>query len=383
MRLSLPIFVLSSLKQVVSMANSSGDRHTSRIGLARLDANAVKLDGLNIGVEEISRKVEDLDLEIKEISRKLDEPRPVALNLHAHVQGSGLVSATSNMHSNPTAASHAQLQIVVRQEPQAVSKDDLMELRSAIMSAITGERGGHGLSSAEAGRTSQLSDTDRITVNSAILRDLSSHPNTLSRAMAFLGEDPCNCRPIRERRSIADSRWLSWRYEFRQRHDVRCPYRQFEGGSWRHRLSLQLMPFMRKTVQVAFSATRRGGGCHIEFPIRVFSTVKRSESYIFEIFDGFPARCNARERGSAKVYESDRAWINRRTGKWFAGFEWDVAKVRKQLAQMRQLLLGAKGNGVGSIGDKDEEGHTVFYVSLSSKLSPRLEASNTSITMEL
>ncbi len=240
------------------------------------------------------------------------------------------------------------------------------------MLAITGERadttaGGLNGLAATAGQLSRRQlPFDREKLSSTILGDVTSNSSAFCSAMEFVGRSViCKCRPVgnKRRMEIGNSRWLSWRYEARRQHEASCPYKQFEGPSWRHQLAIQLMPFMRKTVQLAFNATRRGGGYDIEFPIRVFSTVKRSESYIFRLFDAFPGRCNALVRKMSPE-ESDRAWFSQRTQTWFGGFEWDVPTVREHLVRVRRYLLEAEGNGLGSIGDKDESGHTVLYVSL-------------------
>lgn len=101
----------------------------------------------------------------------------------------------------------------------------------------------------------------------------------------------------------------------------------------------------------------------MEFPIRVFSTVERTESYIFQMFDNFPTLCNAKKRARILAHGLERTWIERSTNNWFGGFEWDVARVREELVRLRHRLLEAEVEGIGSLGDKDEAGFTVIYVS--------------------
>lgn len=293
-----------------------------------------KLDTLNIGATELAERVEAFQSGIEEISQKLDDPRPVRIEFHAAAGAS--ISATPTLSAGPTAGSIAQVQVVLRHETQPVTKEDLEDLRKGMMLTITGQgaiRHTQPLAKPEASirAASHLAEAEKSFLNLAIRHDLTSHPRTFSEAMTYMADDPCDCRPVNTFWMVGGG-WLSWRHKMKRRHNPGCRYSRIDGRSWKPELSLQLMPFLRKTIQIGFGVATGGGGFQLEFPFKVFPTVKRSESYIFQMFDYFPRICNAKLRTPDWIHNPGQNMFITQWGAWSAGFDWDPPRCARNFA---------------------------------------------------
>ena len=267
----------------------------------------------------------------------------------------------------------SQLELTVRQESSA-TKEELLELRNAVMPVIMGIQ--TKLSSLDRAAASRLSDGDKADLVTQLRRELISHPGTLrdardyltlrdnlSPALAPKSSQQCRCHSQWKQKSVARGPF-SFRFKTGGRHEPTCPQKCPSTLSWKYQLDIQLLPFLNKTVELTFGATFCGGGFQVESPLTVFATVKRSESRIFQLFEQSPDRCGARKRR----VNQPAAWWRLQKGdreqdyEMFFGYTWDVEVAKRQLQQVHGSLLEASENGFGSISDKDEYGHTILHV---------------------
>jgi hypothetical protein len=67
----------------------------------------------------------------------------------------------------------------------------------------------------------------------------------------------------------------------------------------------------------------------------------------------------------------------------FFGYTWDVEVAKRQLQQVHGSLLETSGNGIGSISDKDEYGHTILHVrSEEIEFDQNCQSTNTPLTRQ-
>src|SRR6202000_335488 len=167
------------------------------------------------------------------------------------------------------------------------TREEITALRNAIIPVMTGKQ--PRLSILDSAATVRLSDAAKVDLAALLQWELMSRPSTLRDTCDFLmprdnlpptlakPSQQCRCRPQRKRKSMRRG-LLSFNYETRGRHEPTCPQSRPGAHSWKYHLAVQLLPFLNKTVNLAFGATFQCGGFQIEFPLTVFSTVKRSES---------------------------------------------------------------------------------------------------------
>jgi hypothetical protein len=65
----------------------------------------------------------------------------------------------------------------------------------------------------------------------------------------------------------------------------------------------------------------------------------------------------------------------------FAGFNWDIDITRRELQSAYKFLSHANSEGIGSLGDKDEHGHTTLNVC--SREKPRTTTAATNNAQEI
>lgn len=316
-------------------------------------ANAAQLDRIGSRIEEIGPKMDELGASSHEVHMKVDG------------LGERVISTQSKIAS--------QLELTVRQESSA-TKEELLELRNAVMPVIMGIQ--TKLSSLDRAAASRLSDGDKADLVTQLRRELMSHPGTLrdacdyltlwdnlSPALAPKPSQQCRCHSQWKQKSVARGPFY-FRFKTGGSHEPTCPQKCPSALSWKYQLGIQLLPFLNKTVELTFGATFCGGGFQVESPLTVFATVKRSESRIFQLFEQFPDRCGARKRR----VNQPAAWWRLQKGdreqdyEMFFGYTWDVEVAKHQLQQVHGSLLEASENGIGSISDKDEYGHTILHV---------------------
>ena len=223
----------------------------------------------------------------------------------------------------------------------------------------------------------RLSQGNQILLGTEVRRELIMHPSSLKDVCDFTTRQmeqlkvgsqfrsSCSCR--KRRNAGIDFGFLSFRYQHRIIHTADCPEKYSQASSQRLRLAIQLLPFLDKTVEMTFGATFQGGGFQLQPPLRVFTTVKRSDSSIFQLFETFPERCRAKPTGSQWI---DHGWKTARNGKMeqsFYCYTWDVNIVKIELQQLRRSLLDIRKQEPGSLHQRDELGHTILHVSTATR----------------
>jgi hypothetical protein len=317
--------------------------------------NATQLNGIGSGIEEIGPKMDQLGKSSQEMHMKVDG------------LGDRIISTQSKIAS--------QLELMTRQE-SSVTKEELLDLRNAVMPVITGIQ--TKLSNLDRAVAYRLSDGDKADLVTQLRRELMSHPSTLRDACDYLTHEdnsPPALEPKPSQQCRCHSQWrqkfvargpFSFRFKTGGRHEPTCRRRCSSALSWKYQLGIQLLPFLNKTVELTFGATFRGGGFQIEPPLTVFATVKRSESCIFQLFEQFPDQCGARKRcmdqpTPAGLWRLQKGELEQ-DYEMFIGYSWDVTVAKRRLKQVHDSLLEASKNGIGSISDKDQYGHTILHV---------------------
>ncbi|KAI9164088.1 hypothetical protein HJFPF1_05724 [Paramyrothecium foliicola] len=318
-------------------------------------------------------KLKDLQMNIEGEALKTDN---LAHAVHCLRSESNIIGTTVQ-HTNSEVQSLRET--VVSQQKEALTqisstiRNDsssmqlqIMRLRDDILPLLIGQQTSFSeLMNRE--ESLKLAEQNREGLLAELRKELVKHPSTMREACNFqvaqlesssvpLGmEAPCHCRSHRNTKS-ATFGFLSFHYETRDSHSPTCQEKYMRSTSQKFRLALQLLPFLNRTVELTFGATFYGGGFHIDPPLHLFATVQRSRSYMFRLFDSFPESCNAVTKGSEK---QDNMWST--PGTSFNRYEWDVEQARLQLQLLYRSLLDMERNGLGSLQDRDENGHTVLH----------------------
>ena len=152
-------------------------------------------------------------------------------------------------------------------------------------------------------------------------------------------------------------------------HGEGCPYAPL-GQQPKHHLftfSIQLLPFFAKTVSLSLGASFYTGGLSIYPSLAISTTVRRSESPLFRLFDEFPLLC-ARKRFRDEEYTrwlelgNTQLWVSDNGGAVFR-LDWDEDAVPYQLGILRRNICSLATRGSASLSDQDDRGNTVLHVS--------------------
>lgn len=254
------------------------------------------------------------------------------------------------------------------------NKEDITALRDAIVPLLLGQQS--WLSDTD-GNTlvTKLSSQDKADLTKELRSELLSHLSVLREACDFHRaeaviavnkqepENHCHCHPQRNTKSVSLG-FLSLRYETCVSHVCTCK-KKLAPSFLRLRLAFQLLPFLEKTVEFVFGGTFMGGGCHVDSPLRVFRTIKRSESAVFQLFDVFVKRAGAKQKGSPWL---THMWHLKEEGVAFHCYDWSEGTARAELNLLHQQLIDMGGSGQGSIHDTDECGNTILHVGTRSRV---------------
>ncbi|KAH7325720.1 hypothetical protein B0I35DRAFT_117345 [Stachybotrys elegans] len=314
-----------------------------------------KLQALEMNFEEETRKTA---VTAQEIQRLLSEAETIGTTTQ---RTSAEVQSLRDMVMSQQKDTVKQIK-----NDSSSAQQQIMKLRDEILALLIGQQASlTELMSKD--ETLKLAEQHKRDLLAELRKELITHPSTMRRAcdtqVSQLESSsvpwdiaaPCFCRSHRNTRSMAFG-FLSFYYETRNSHSATCQETHMRSTSQKFRLALQLLPFLNKTVELTFGATFFGGGFHVETPLRLFGTVQRSQSYMFQLFDSFPEACNAVMKGSP---QADSMW--RTEGTTFDCYEWDVGRARFQLQQLYRSLLEMERQGSGSLRDRDEYGHTFLH----------------------
>ena len=257
--------------------------------------------------------------------------------------------------------------------------------------------------SIESQRTSQdISEAKQGVVQHSVRRELMRCPSSLAEASASLRVRRCRCRPVRE--FTDTSFWgLSFRAEESNEHWAGCRYAKSGARSWAYSARAALTPFLNLTLELAIGATARGTAWSLASPLRLYATVRRSGSPLFQAFDSLPFSCvesyrventrddvvvKGRPGNTRNVTEFAAVLPHLRTfcgaltnirsivpdhhsvystiyWHWDSAIHvhWDIDAVKCRLQDLSVQIRRLGQQGV-SVGDVDEQGRTILFVSL-------------------
>lgn len=361
-----PLGQIQLLRQALFRTNTrargSSQHNALAIQESRLAAH-VQLDHLGRSTALVHREVSVVSSGIANLSVSTASAASKLEGIESHVQG--LASNVDSLREELNSTTHR-----------------LLDLQHLILST-TGERApacprpGRVPAVAAAAATTRLSEPENMVLAGELQRRFVLQPSLMRDACNFtvaqtarLSTWPCQCGTLRRETALRLGP-LSLNVETKRKHDKTCPRAHVAGSAWRYRLAVQLLPLLSKTVELTFGATHGGGGFEMEQPLRVFATVRRDQSAVFQLFDDFPRRYGAVKKqagykGFAWVDSEDLRRVIWYPGQWFAGYDWDVEAVRQGLRNMAESLRDAVLQGTGSVRDRDQYGHTILHVSCSS-----------------
>lgn len=126
--------------------------------------------------------------------------------------------------------------------------------------------------------------------------------------------------------------------------------------SWSYSVVAQLSPWLRRALELTVGACFGSSGWYIKPPLRLFVTVKRSESPIFHLFDQFIESFRAKDDRTTSVL-----FLHRPTNdKVF--FRWNEEDTRSSLIALTRDIESAVCSGLASGSDTDEYGNTLLFV---------------------
>src|ERR1700750_52159 len=100
----------------------------------------------------------------------------------------------------------------------------------------------------------------------------------------------CTCFPYHQTSSSSKSRF-SFSYELRSDHQPNCLYYKSSKVSRSYGLAVRLLPFLHKTIELAFSTTTGAGGASNAANLRVYRTMRRQDSPVLQMFDQIYHSC--------------------------------------------------------------------------------------------
>ena len=144
--------------------------------------------------------------------------------------------------------------------------------------------------------------------------------------------------------------------------------KQSNRGSCRVSFFAQLLPILKKTVEVTFAASFGAGGNSIAASLRYYGTIQRSRSPIFQAIDAFPSRC------ARRVYENEQSfdtiWHTRSryrltddTKYEFFVLDWDLDLLDVEVPRLCQEISNHLITDYQAASCSDENGYTPLHVS--------------------
>lgn len=271
-------------------------------------------------------------------------------------------------------------------EECAATRQDVARLRTDFMQWIAGSHVG---SSSPSGPDSRLlRDAMNHDLSLGLEHILTDTPSALNDACEkisnsllrktrcsstadYLMKYGCSCTPV-------PSRWIikrgviTFAYESFSTHSPRCKVYQQRKSLESYILAIQLLPMLGRTLAFTITKTSGAGGCSIGSCLSSYRTVRRSESDLFKLFDGFPGRLSRKICHNATrfvtaghlvfVYNDncqnpEEASIRDKVSIQFSCTLEEVEnEIQKFVESFTELLHR------GSVWDKDEYGNTCLHV---------------------
>ena len=182
----------------------------------------------------------------------------------------------------------------------------------------------------------------------------------LTSSEGIINPNACRCGRRKPKRWSRYKGILGLQYEALGVHKPDCPLSVADEGSWRYSFSMQLLPFLRKTIELTCGVSFSGGGFELLSPLRVWHTVKRSQSPVFRLFDEFPTFCN--EQGSEPKILAE---YNSSLSGCFVQLPCSAQSVDEYLSHIIETIMSlASQRQISPWRVRDEFGSTLLHVSL-------------------
>ncbi|KAK5048517.1 hypothetical protein LTR84_005607 [Exophiala bonariae] len=249
-----------------------------------------------------------------------------------------------------------------------VNREQIPVLRDSVLRIMAGES--EKLPQPEHETASHLTTADRQELQSQIGQQLIMRPSMLRDAVESVslrrkGGLFCTCKP-QELLSWYDRGPFRISLDYTSQHRHSCPYHPLGKQSWTYAVSAQLLPFVRRTVELGVNL-RSGAGCFSIAPLlNAYCTVRRSESPIFKLFDDFPFRygqiMQSRKRKRSGYFYSPDIWHHHHPhGSEVIYWQGDVNKASTGMTYLLTSLETVLQNKTASGLEKDENGNTILH----------------------
>lgn len=314
-----------------------------------------------------SSRLDQLKLQTESIGTRISEEQAVARSNIEHQT----VATITRLDSLSQHGQSIQNGVSGVHETVNSVRDELRSFRDEILRAITGEINSRSIENqATAGR---LTEQENTSLNRQVKDALVTHPqafkqacdvwipcqnSTAARLTPVRDPNACSCGRRKPKRWSAYKGIFGVQYESLETHEPHCILHAIDKRSWRYSLLVQILPFLHKTIELTAGATFQGGGFEMTPPLRVWYTVKRSESSMFRLFDNFPDICCLRLIPGG--YGSRHIKFRQQEG-WVLG-EWDWGCVDLELSRMHKEIRTMASTSICPWRIRDEYGNTLLHV---------------------
>jgi len=309
-------------------------------------------------VGNLSQTTEALRVELEKLRLDL---QMVSLQ-RTMIASTSVSQASLSLGSSPTEPENTTQTILVRERD--IFRLDTIPALSMLSKRETVELSQHVAQDLvlHSGASKQLSRSSR-----------SARPTTASSVLSTPWAQPeelvCTCKGPRQRTSRRYG-FVSLDYGSRSMHWRSCPFVGANKKLSHYAISLNMAPFVQRTVVIGLDSTVQGGSVSIAPSIKLFATVKRSDSEIFKLFDTFPDHCSEKHFYQAPGSRFQDLLESQVHVEQIASqgntleflFAWDIDAVRTQLRLLARKLLQVATEGNGTLGDRDEGGNTILHV---------------------
>ncbi|KAK3317661.1 hypothetical protein B0T19DRAFT_295517 [Cercophora scortea] len=339
-------------------------------------------DEVERSIQRIQRLNDEINREMQRTGLEFQAEMPAMFET-----GVSTVVSSIEMESHMTRAafktdlSHLQADVQsLRDELRNEFRNELRNnLRNDLLSLMTGKL--PALPASAQAAIHRLSDADSVELTGQLFQDLVTHSSTLrescdtilprpghdesnpdeSPSHRLLSWESCRCRKKRLRQHHQHARYIGTHYEETVDHEPPCILAVSASRSWAYTLSVTLLPLISKTVEFTWGATSGGGGFSVMPPLRVYSTVERRASPIFQAFDAIRLRPGVDALPRIESFLPSEEYYDQ----IFGGLEDTVLSVRDIKLELVELLpktlSDVVASGKGSLTDKDEFGNTLLH----------------------
>lgn len=241
---------------------------------------------------------------------------------------------------------------------------------SEILRVITGER--TGLSTNQLAIATGLSQETKHQVQKGITNQLLQSPSALKAACDVNTYQVASRRRKGRLCSCQQSLAMvgsgfksgSFRTDAFSSHRLNCPHYRIGQRGVSFTVRMQLLPVLQKTFEVTLAAAHGAGAWSISPSMKLYNTVERSKSPLFQAFDNFISMhsqiVSVVSANSVHSYYIDSP----RHPIWSDRIEFKLGEIelRRKLRSLIRDLTGLFGTGQSRASDKDQYGNTMLHV---------------------